>query len=455
MIAARLSQVAQALAPRLIRGDAAFRGVSTDTRTVAPGELFVALRGERHDAHEFASQAHARGAAALVVERELDIDLPQLVVLETAEALGQLAHWYRERLHAAVIGLTGSNGKTTVKTLTAAILTRGGATHVNAGNFNNEIGLPLSLLRAPDESRHIVLEMGAGKPGDIAYLAHIARPTIALVNNVAPAHLERMRSVEGVAETKGAIYAALPADGVAVINADDKFADYFASLAGARRSLRFGLDHGVDVGAHAVRLGASSAFVLRTPAGEIEVELPLAGRHNVLNALAAAALAHAAGASLESIHEGLRASRGVGGRLARMAVAGGITLIDDSYNANPASVRAAIDTLALEPGERWLVLGNMAELGPDAPRLHAEVGAHARAAGIEHLVAVGALALRAAEAFGSTARHFGTREAAIEALHADLREGATVLVKGSRSSAMEAVVHALAGQPNGGSQHAA
>jgi UDP-N-acetylmuramoyl-tripeptide--D-alanyl-D-alanine ligase len=455
MIAARLSQVAQAVAPRLIRGDAAFAGVSTDTRTVAPGELFVALRGERHDAHEFAGHAIERGAAALMVERELDVDLPQLVVLETLEALGQLARWYRDRLHAHVIGLTGSNGKTTVKTLTAEILSRCGATHVNAGNLNNEVGLPLSLMRAPEDARHLVLEMGAGKPGDIAYLAGIALPTIALVNNVAPAHLERMRSIEGVAETKGAIYAALPSDGTAVINADDRFAGYFEGVAGSRRTLRFGLDHAADVGARNVDLGHASRFVLRTPAGEAEVELALAGRHNVLNALAASALALAAGAPLAAIRDGLAAARAVGGRLARTALPGGVTLIDDSYNANPASVRAAIDTLALEPGERWLVLGNMAELGPDAPRLHTEAGAHARAAGIQRLYAVGALARHAAEAFGTDARAFDSREAAIDSLRADLHGGTTLLVKGSRSSAMETIVRALAGQADGGTKHAA
>ena len=455
MIEARLSELAGVLETRLIKGDAAFAGVSTDSRTTKRGELFVALRGERHDAHDHAAQAVAAGAAALVVERELPLDAPQLVCLDTLEALGRIARSWRERSHARVVGITGSNGKTTVKTLAASILSRAFRCHVNAGNLNNEIGLPLSLLRMPASTEVAVLEMGAGKPGDIDYLAGIARPDIALVNNVAAAHLARMGSLDGVAETKGAIYAALPEDGIAVVNADCGYAKRFEQLAGARRVVRFALDRPADVTARIRTLGASTRFELVVGAGVLDVDLPLPGRHNVRNALAAAALGLAAGASLDAIRTGLEQVQGVAGRLTRHVLANGVVLIDDSYNANPGSVRAAIDTLAQEPGERWLVLGDMAELGEGTAALHGEVGAHARASGIERLVTVGTLSAAASARYGANAEHHATHEAAIASLRAQLARGATVLVKGSRSSAMEKVVHALLGRANGGESHAA
>jgi UDP-N-acetylmuramoyl-tripeptide--D-alanyl-D-alanine ligase len=433
----------------------AFRGVGTDSRTLAPGMLFVALRGEHHDGHDHVAAAAARGAAAVLVERELETALPQLVVLDTQLALGELARWQRGHLAATVIALTGSNGKTTVKSLAATILARVGSTHVTEGNLNNEIGLPLTVLRAPLAARFLVLEMGAGKPGDIAYLVRIGQPHVALVNNVAPAHLERLLSTDGVAEAKGAIYDGLPPGGTAVVNADDAYAGRFVRRIGARRVLRFGIEQPAEVSARAIELGEGARFTLVTPVGEAAVALPLAGRHNVCNALAAAALALAAGAPLADVAAGLGAAHAVGGRLSRLPVPGAGVVIDDSYNANPGSVRAAIDTLALERGERWLALGNMAELGAEAARLHAEVGAHARAAGIERLYTVGALAREAALAFGGTARAFDTQDAAIEALRRDFRAGVTLLVKGSRSSAMERVVAALAGHAAGGHSHAA
>jgi UDP-N-acetylmuramoyl-tripeptide--D-alanyl-D-alanine ligase len=454
VIRARLAQLAQPLHPRLIKGDAGFAGASTDSRTLLAGELFVALRGERFDGHDYAARAATNGAAALLVERELPVELPQIVVADSLHALGALARWYRAASGARVAGITGSNGKTTVKTLLAAILARCGTTHVNAGNLNNEIGLPLSVLCMADEARYAVFEMGAGKPGDIEYLAGIAQPHVGLVNNVAPAHLERMHSEQGVAETKGALYRALPADGVAVINADDRFAGYFAELAAGRTQLRFGLEQPAEIGARVLELGAGSRFLLRTPAGELDVALPLAGRHNVMNALAAAAAAHALGAPLATIRAGLEAAPGVAGRLTRRATPHGATVIDDSYNANPGSTRAAIDVLALHDPPRWLVLGNMAELGPEAERLHAEIGGYARAAGLERLVTVGALARAAAERFGAGAVAVEDREAAVALLRAELPGNATVLVKGSRSSAMEHVVRALT-VCDGENQHAA
>ncbi|MBO9665069.1 UDP-N-acetylmuramoyl-tripeptide--D-alanyl-D-alanine ligase [Dokdonella sp.] len=458
MVNLRLSDVAKWSGGRLRGADVVVSNVSTDTRTLGPGALFVALKGERYDAHDFAATAREQGAAALLVMRELDVDLPQVVVADSLIALGDVARALRLQRQARVVGITGSNGKTTVKTLLASILGKHGRTHVNAGNFNNEIGLPLTLLAMPADSEYAVLEMGAGKPGDIAYLARIAQPDVALVNNVAAAHLERMGSLQGVAETKGAIYRALPADGVAVVNADDAFAEYFALLAAPRRVIRYGLLRRADVSA-ALEPDApvDGHFRLLTPGGNVDVALPLPGRHNVMNALGATAAALALGVPVATIKAGLEAAPNVAGRLLRRAHASGAVVVDDSYNANPGSFAAAIATLAAEPGQRVLVMGDMAELGADAERLHAETGALAKRAGIQRLLGVGRLSRAAVEAFGDGATHYEDQSALIEALRGELRAGVTALVKGSRSSAMDRVVHALVDDANGngGARHAA
>ncbi|MBX3689261.1 UDP-N-acetylmuramoyl-tripeptide--D-alanyl-D-alanine ligase [Dokdonella sp.] len=443
---------------RLQGSDVPLRGVAIDSRQPMPGALFIALRGEQHDGHDFAADAARNGAAALLVERPLAIALPQIVVTDSQLALGELAHAVRRRSSARVIGITGSNGKTTVKTLLASILTRHGRTHVNAGNFNNEIGLPLTLLAMPADTEYAILEMGAGKPGDIAYLARIAQPDAALVNNVAPAHLERLGSLQGVAETKGAIYRSLPAEGLAVINADEAFAEYFGVLARGRRVLRFGLMRSVDIGAILdPGLAEQGCFRLLTPSSGIEIALPLRGRHNIANALAASALAFGLGVPLATIKAGLESAAPVAGRLARIELASGAQLIDDSYNANPGSFAAAIATLASESGERVLVMGDMAELGSDAERLHGEVGALAKRSGIERLHAVGTLSRSAVESFGAGARHFASQAELVKHLRSELRDGLVVLVKGSRSSAMDKVVRELQGASgsNGGNRHAA
>ena len=439
-----LSAVAVWTHGQLSGTDVEVTGVAIDTRKLEPGDLFAAFKGEHVDGHDYLAQAAAHGAVAALVERKVDSELPQVLVDNVELALGDLASAVRAQRSARVIGITGSNGKTTVKTLTAAILSLHGRTHVNAGSYNNEIGLPLTLLAMPADAEYAVLEMGAGKPGDIAYLAAIARPDIGLVNIIAPAHLERMGSVEGVAETKGALYQALPADGVAIINADDAFASFFSGLAGTRRVLRFGLDHKADVGADIIEQRVDgSRFVLSTPAGDAEVSLPLPGRHNVANALAAAAIALALDVPLTTIVAGLEQATAVAGRLKRKAMGGGWILIDDSYNANASSMAAAIDTLALAHGERWLVLGDMAELGTDARALHAEVGVRARKHGIERLLAVGPLGTATVEAFGVQGEHFDDKAALIAALQSRLHGGVTCLVKGSHSAGMEQVVAAL------------
>ncbi len=455
-----LARIAQLVNGRLHGADNDFPidAVATDTRKLDAAEvhalLFVALKGDTFDGHDHVADAAARGARAALVARPLDIALPQIIVADPQLALGTLATAVQRARAATVVAITGSNGKTSVKQLVAAILSRHAPTTFNPGNFNNEIGLPLAVLDAPEDAQFAVYEMGAGKPGDIAYLTAIAQPRIALVNNIAPAHMERMGSLLGIADTKAAIYDALPADGTAIINADDAFAPYFAERAHGRRLLRFGIEATADVSARDVRLDDVGAhFRLVTPAGEADVTLPLPGRHNVRNALAATAIALAAGVPLATIVVALGSAEAVAGRLVRYTVAEGAVLIDDSYNANPGSLNAAIDTLAAGGGDRWLVLGDMRELGTDGAAMHAQAGVRAKSAGIARLYALGALSAAAADAFGDGARRFDTHEALIEALRADLHADARVLVKGSRGSAMDRVVTAL--RTTEGTGHAA
>jgi UDP-N-acetylmuramoyl-tripeptide--D-alanyl-D-alanine ligase len=418
--------------------------VQTDSRALKPGDLFVCLRGERFDGHTFAEAAVAAGAAALLVDHVLPLALPQVRVDDTRLALGRLAAGLARGRGTRVFGITGSNGKTSVKTLLAGILEGVGSAYANPGNFNNEIGLPLSLLNQPEDAEFGVYEMGAGAPGDIEWLARIARPRYSLVNNIGPAHLERMGSLLGIAETKGAIYRELPVDGVAVINADDAFAPLFAQMAGSRRTLRFGLEHGAEVHARAIEVDSGgSRFELCCAAGRVGLHLPLPGRHNVMNALAASALALAAGIDVVQIAQGLERAQGVAGRLSERRHPSGAVLIDDTYNANPGSLAAALQTVAEAADEAWLVLGDMRELGPAAAELHAQMGRQARAAGFTRLFAVGELAAQAARAFGAGAETLPDQPALVEALRPRLGPALRVLVKGSRGSRMEQVIAAL------------
>lgn len=459
-----LSRIAQATGGRLVGDDRTIDALVTDTRRLdaAGAPLFVALRGEHFDGNDYVAQAAERGAAAALVSREADVAIPQVVVADTERALAALAASVQRGRATKVLAVTGSNGKTSVKTLVSAILEAAapGRAYHTPGNRNNEIGLPLAVLDAPDDALFAIYEMGAGKPGDIAYLTDIVRPDASLVNNIAPAHLERMGSLLGIADTKAAIYDALPADGTAAINADDAFSPYFAARAHGRRQLRFALDADADLTARDIALAADgSRFVLVTPEGEAAIALAMPGRHNVSNALAAAALAMGVGIPLAAIAAGLNAARPVGGRLNVHTLPGGATLIDDSYNANPGSLQAAIDTLSAVGGERWLVIGDMRELGADAAALHVDVGRRAKAAGIARLYALGPLSAGAADAFGEGGRTFDTHAALATALRADLA-GVTssprVLVKGSRGSAMDRIVNdILAGGGDGGNIHAA
>ncbi len=440
-----LSWIAQATGGRLVGADRAIDAIATDTRALPPGNaLFIALKGERFDGHAHVRAAVDGGCVAALVSHALDLDLPQVVVADTERALASLAAAVQRDRATKVLALTGSNGKTTVKTLLHSILRQLGGAYANPGNRNNEIGLPLAVLEAPDDARFAVYEMGAGKPGDIAYLTAVARPDVALVNNIASAHLERMGSLLGVAQTKGAIYQALADDGVAVINADDAFALYFLERLRGRKALRFGIEAEAEVRARAISADIDgSQFTLVTPQGEIGVRVPLPGWHNVRNALAAASMALAVGASLEQIRAGLESAEGVAGRLATHRLRNGAVLIDDSYNANPGSLAAAIDTLASRGGDTWLVLGDMRELGAGEAELHADAGRYAKRAGIARLYALGELSGHAAQAFGEGARQFASHEALAEALGAELQAGTTVLVKGSRGSAMDRIVGAL------------
>jgi UDP-N-acetylmuramoyl-tripeptide--D-alanyl-D-alanine ligase len=446
----RLSEIAAMTAGRVVGEDVVVERLLTDTRAlahVAPGDrargLFVALKGANFDGHDHVPAAQEAGIGAALVSR-VHGDLPQVHVGDTQLALADLARGLQASRATKLVAITGSNGKTSVKTLTLAILEAAGRTYSTPGNRNNEIGLPLAVIDAPDDAQFAVYEMGAGAPGDIAYLTAIARPDVSVVNNIGPAHLERMGSLLGIADTKAAIYDALPADGVAVINADDAFAPYFAERAAGRRHIRFGLENTADVTARDIALvDEGSRFVMLTPQGEAAIELAMPGRHNVRNALAAASLALGAGVDLPTIVRGLNAARPVAGRLVTHRLPNGATLIDDSYNANPASLAAAIDTLAAQTGASWLVLGDMRELGPEGASLHAQAGERAKAAGIARLYTLGPLSASAAEAFGAGARHFDTHEALADALRADLASDIRVLVKGSRGSAMDRIVAAL------------
>ena len=429
---------------RLSGNDAPFTAVSTDSRSVGRGELFVALRGERFDGHEFLGAAASRGAAAALVDRKYTgaFPLPVIIVDDTKGSLGELARRWRQRFSPVLIAVTGSNGKTTVKEMLAAILRRHageGAVLATSGNLNNDIGVPLTLLRLRSEHRCCAIELGMNHRGEIAYLAALAAPTVALVNNAQREHLEFMGSVDEVAAENASVYEALPANGVAVVNADDAHAAYFRQRAGKRRVVDFGLGAAAVSGGYTLK-EVSSELKLRTPDGEAAATLAIPGLHNVRNALAAAACAHAAGIGLASIVAGLNAFRPYTGRLQVKQAKDGATVIDDSYNANPDSVRAAIDVLVSCPAPTVLVLGDMGEVGPKGPEFHREIGAYARSRGVTELLALGDASAHAVQAFGKGAKHFNDVEELVPAIR-----GRTVLVKGSRFMKMERVVAALTG----------
>ncbi|MDM3871750.1 UDP-N-acetylmuramoyl-tripeptide--D-alanyl-D-alanine ligase [Porticoccus sp. W117] len=449
MPALSLSRAAIEYGGTLMHPDCHFDGLSTDTRNIASGQLFVALRGENFDAHNFLAQA-AEKACGLVVEApDRSLEIPQWVVPDTTVALGQVAHLKRRDFEGSVVAVTGSAGKTTVKEMLAAIFAQAvgeSAVLATKGNLNNHIGVPLTLMNLQHQHRYGVIEMGASGGGEIGYLCQLARPQVALVNNVLPAHVEGFGSVDAIADAKGEIYSGLPVDGTAVLNLDEVYVDRWRGLIGERSCLTFSVENAAaDIFASDIRadeLGRCS-FTLHSPQGEVGVNLTISGRHNVANALAAAGVALAAGVEVAHIGAGLSALQSVPGRMELLELTSGDYLIDDSYNANPGSVKAAVDALLQLPGIPVLVLGDMGELGDDEVALHAEVGEYAAQAGVAQLMTVGTLSANTSAAFGEGGQHFDNQQDLLAALVPQLGAGMAVLVKGSRSSGMENITKAL------------
>jgi UDP-N-acetylmuramoyl-tripeptide--D-alanyl-D-alanine ligase len=443
MMTMQLSAAAEVLKARQFGDDVVFRGVSTDTRTLSEGNLFVALRGPNFDGHNYIEQARSKGAVAAAVSQVAPDVMPQLQVEDTRLALGQLAAHWRRQFMLPLVAVTGSNGKTTVKEMLAGILRRRGHTLVTRGNFNNDIGVPHTLFGLGREHAYAVLELGANHPGEIAYLTGLVQPTVAVINNAGPAHLEGFGSVAGVARAKGELFDSAGPATVCVINADDEYADLWRTLASLRPVMTFGLESEADVSASWTGDIDASEIQLHTPQGTASTRILLPGRHNVLNALAAAAAALAAGVDLDNVARGLGDVQRVHGRLEAWSGFGGARVIDDTYNANPASLEAALVLLASADSEAWLVLGNMGELGADSERLHRNMGAAARRAGVRRLFTLGKLAALAADTFGQGSTVFTTVDELADTLRSKLHAGVTVLVKGSRAMHMERVVDAL------------
>jgi len=443
-----MAELARALPQAALQGDGRvrFTRVSTDSRTTEAGALFVALRGERFDGHDHAEQAVARGAVALLVERPLPLPVPQIVVADSRRVLGQAAAVWRARFDLPLIAVAGSNGKTTVTQMIAAMLAQAHGEKrrlATRGNLNNDIGVPLMLFELGAQHRAAVLEVGMNHPGEIAWLAKLARPTVAVVNNAQREHQEFMAGVEATAVENGAVIEALPVDGVAVFPASDASAAVWRRQAGTRRVLDFALDGEATLTADVQYDTEGSRLSIASPAGLIELRLGVAGIHNAHNALAATAAALAVGVAPADIAAGLASFAPVAGRGVRHRLGSGALLIDDSYNANPDSVRAAIDLLATLPAPRTLVLGDMGEVGADGPAYHHEVGAWAAERGIDFLLCLGTATRDSATAFGARARHVDTVDALVEAAREAAAAGGTLLVKGSRFMRMERVVGAL------------
>lgn len=449
-----ISKALKVLNARQVSGgsDATFNAVSTDTRKIQKGDLYIALRGENFDGAEFVAQAAKLGAVAAVVNQSSgcvsdDLAIPLLIVPDTRIALGQLAAHWRKQFNIPMVAITGSNGKTSVKEMLASILrvAAGGDDAVLAteGNLNNDIGMPLTLLKLNAQHRYAVIEMGMNHPGEIDYLSQIARPQVALINNASGAHLEGMGSVEAVARAKGEIFAGLQHEGSAIINADDEYAPLWRGLAGVHSLLEFGLNSEADVTGEWYPHASGLRLIAKTPNGDFTADMQVPGEHNARNALAATAAAISLNLSLENIVAGLEKFTGVAGRLQRKRARLGAMVIDDTYNANPASLTAAIAVLAQLKGRRVLVLGDMGELGEDAAAFHCGIGAAAKKYGIDTLYALGELSREAVREFGRNAYHFESVEALQAALETELRADTTILVKGSRFMKMERVVKYL------------
>lgn len=449
MISLSLSEAAKILQTTLSGANATFTGISSDSRTIQPGNLFVAIEGPQFNGHDYLQMVADKGAIGAIVSQAVSTSLPTLKVSDTILGLGALVTHWRAQFHPKIIALTGSNGKTSTKSLIQNILSHAVSSAeellASEGTQNNEIGVPMTLAKLHAAHRYAVIEMGMNHPGEIARLVNIAKPHIALITNVFPAHLEGLGSLENIAKAKAEIFSALSAEGIGILNHDDAFYAYWQDCLASHRAFTFGLNAGADVTA-AIQKQTSeySDILLKTPKGSLACHVPLPGNHNVMNVLSAVtAVLALEDVPLDTIKRGIESWQAVKGRLNIHRKNQNLTLIDDTYNANPGSTRVAIQMLAQYPGHKILVLGDMRELGSDGPNLHAEIGAEAKKAGIDQLFAVGELSLRTCQGFGAHAYHFADHAQLIAAISDKLKADTTILVKGSRSMRMEQVVKAL------------
>ena len=448
MIRMSLSHAADAINARYVGHDVTFNGCNTDTRSISRDNLFIALHGEKYDGHDFIMQAE-HYASSLMLSRDVPHSLPVLMVDDTRKSMGLLARYWREQMPIPLVAITGSNGKTTVKEMIKSILSTVACVHAATGNYNNDIGVPLTLFGLDDNHQYAVIEMGANHTGEIEWLSAIARPDVAVITQCAPAHLEGFGSINSVAKAKSEIFAGLRSGGTAVINRDDDYADYWLQGLGKQKHRTFAIENeqanvrALDI--KTLQEKAMTSFVLKTKQQQIEIELPLLGKHNVMNALAAATCCLSLGIPLDSVRNGLATMQSVAGRLQLKYGMNRSRIIDDTYNANPVSLQAAVRVLSGYKGKRLMVLGDMGELGNTEKQLHIDAGNQAREAGIEALYTLGSLSHYASNAFGKNAQHFESHETLFNALAKQLDEKTTVLVKGSRSMQMEKIVNALMG----------
>jgi UDP-N-acetylmuramoyl-tripeptide--D-alanyl-D-alanine ligase len=442
----RLSEAADVLDATYQGEDVLFKGCSTDSRDIHKGELFIALHGDFYDGHDFVEQVRSKGANAVLVERMLQVDLPMIVVGNTRKAMGKLAGRWRSNFKIPLIAITGSNGKTTVKEMLMAILSQHTQVHATHGNLNNDIGVPLTLFGLGKQHVYAIVEMGANHPGEISWLSRMSKPTVALITQCAPAHLEGFGNIEGVAKAKSEIFEGLSKDGIAVINADDFYADFWSGKVSEHDQINFALDTDADITADNIQLDSATgsiSFSLVTPKGRIEIMLSLPGRHNVLNALAAAACAFALDLPLMDIKQGLESMSAINGRMQWKKGIYQSCVIDDTYNANPQSLLAALDVLKHIPTKRWLVLGDMGELGTNAGHFHESAGRYARDKGVERLFTIGQLSRHATESFGDGACHYDSIDKLSDVIRKEVTDDLTILIKGSRAMHLERVVNVL------------
>ena len=446
MISMYLEDAADLIQATPFGGNPKFTGCSTDSRIIREGEMFIALEGEFFDGHDFIEMASGKGACAAMVEHQAYEGLPGILVENTRHSMGSLAQKWRENFNIPLIAITGSNGKTTVKEMLTSILQRDARVLYTKGNYNNDIGVPLTLFNLGDEHDYAVIEMGANHPGEISWLTRIAQPSLAVITQCAPAHLEGFENIEGVAKAKAEIYEGLHENGIALINRDDDYADFWIAKTRNHRQLTFGISSSADIKAVSISPDIESGYIrfrLLLPDHAIDISLPLLGEHNVMNALAASACAYGLNISADSIKLGLEELQSIPGRLQLKKGIKGSRILDDTYNANPASLAAAVDVLSEYEGERWLVLGDMGELGNSSEQLHESSGHQAKSRRIDRLFTIGDLSINAHRDFGDQARHFESLDCLMSSLIDEISPGVTILVKGSRSMKMERVVNAL------------